>query len=51
MLLRRALDLRVALRLGVQIDLSAIRADEYHALMILEEEGDRLERERASSPM
>ena len=50
MILRRALDLRTALRLGVHLGLSAIRADEFHALLILEEEGDRLERERASRP-
>lgn len=48
MLLRRALDLRTALRLGIHIDHGAIQADEYFAMLILEEEGDRLRDERVA---
>jgi hypothetical protein len=47
LLLRRALDLRAALKLGVRIGLEEIRADEFHALVVLEEERDRHDRERA----
>ena len=50
MLLRSALDLRTSLKLGVHIDLDTIRADEFRATLILEEEVDRLERERDSRP-
>jgi len=45
-LLRRALDLRAALKLGVRIGLDEIRADEFQALVVLEEERDALEREQ-----
>lgn len=51
MLLRRALDLRTALKLGVQMDLSSIPADEFRAMHILEEEEGRLDRERPSQPL
>jgi hypothetical protein len=44
--LRRALDLRAALKLGVRIDLDEIRADEYRALILLEDERDALDREQ-----
>jgi hypothetical protein len=44
--LRRALDLRVALKLGVRIGLDEIRADEFRALVVLEEERDVLDREQ-----
>jgi hypothetical protein len=43
--LHRALDLRAALKLGVRIDLDEIRADEMRALIMLEEEQERLDRE------
>jgi hypothetical protein len=46
MLLRRAIDLRAALKLGVQIGLDEIRADEFHTMLILEEERDLLDQER-----
>jgi hypothetical protein len=46
LLLRRALDLRAALKLGVRIDLDEIRADEMRALIMLEEEQERLDREK-----
>jgi hypothetical protein len=46
LLLRRALDLRNALKLGVRIGLDEIRADEFQALVVLEEERDVLDREQ-----
>jgi len=46
MLLRRAIDLRAALKLGVRIGLDEIRADEYRALILLEDERDALDREQ-----
>ena len=51
MLLRRALDLRSALSLGIHMDLNAIRADELHTMLILKEEGDRFEREQVPSTL
>jgi hypothetical protein len=44
--LRRALDLRAALKLGVRIGLDEIRADEFQAVAVLEEEQETLDRER-----
>ena len=49
LLLRRALDLRAALKLGVRIDLDDIRADEFQALVVLEEERDALDREQMNA--
>jgi len=46
-LLRRALDLRAALKLGVRLSLDEITADEFHAMLIIEEEQARLDEERA----
>lgn len=46
-LIRRALDLRMALKLGVRIGLDEIAADEFFTMLILEDERDRWERERA----
>jgi hypothetical protein len=46
LLLRRALDLQAALKLGVHAGLEEIRADEFYAMLILEEERDRLDREK-----
>ncbi len=46
LLLQRALDLRAALRLGVRVSLDEIRADEFRALVVLEEEVDAHARER-----
>jgi hypothetical protein len=48
-LLRRALDLRAALKLGVRIGLDEIRADEFYGLLILEDEREQLDRERIRS--
>jgi len=45
-LLRRALDIRAALKLGVRIGLDEIRADEFQSLVVLEEERERLEQMR-----
>jgi len=47
-LLRRALDLRAALKLGVRINLDEIRADEFQALLVLEEEQTKVEQERVA---
>jgi hypothetical protein len=48
-LLRRALDLRAALKLGIRIALEEIRADEFRALVVLEEEQERFDRERLNA--
>ena len=48
-LIRRALDLRAALKLGIRIGVDEIPADEFYTMRILEEERDQLERERLSS--
>jgi len=45
-LLRRALDLRAALKLGVKLSLDEIAADEFQAMLIVEEEQARWEEER-----
>ncbi len=39
-LIRRAIDRRAALDLGVQIGLDEIRADEFYAMLVLEQEAD-----------
>ena len=44
--IRCALDLICALKLGVRISLTEIAADEFQAMLIIAEERDRLERER-----
>ena len=48
-LLRRALDLRAALKLGVKLSLDEIAADEFQAMLIIEEEQTKWEDERAKS--
>ena len=45
-LLRRALDLRAALRLGVSLSLEDINADEFFAMLAVEEAHDQYEKER-----
>jgi len=50
MLLRRALDLRAALRLGVRVSLDEIRADEFTAILLLQEEQAKHEQERLVAP-
>ena len=42
------MELRILLRLGFRLDLADTRADEFFAIMLLEEEGDRVEREPTS---
>ena len=46
LLIRRALDLMAALKLGVRIALDDIRADEFQAMLIIAEERDFLDREK-----
>ena len=48
-LLRRALDLRTALKLGIRVTLDEIRADEFQALVVLEEEQEKCDRERLNA--
>jgi hypothetical protein len=45
-LLRRALDLRSALSMGIRIGLDEIDADEFFALQVVEQERDTYEREQ-----
>jgi len=49
LLIRRALDLRAALKLGINRTLDDIRADEFHGMLILEDEGEKLDREQMRS--
>jgi hypothetical protein len=49
LLLRRALDLRAALKLGIRVSLAEIRADEFLAMVVLEEERDALQREQMNA--
>jgi hypothetical protein len=49
-LLRRALDLRAALKLGVRIGLDEIRADEFAAILALGEEQTKYEQEKLAMP-
>ena len=49
LLLRRALDLRAVLKLGIRIGLDEIRADEFRALVVLEEEQEKCDRERMNA--
>jgi hypothetical protein len=46
LLLRRAIDLKAALKMGVRIGLDEIPADEFRALILLEDERDALDREQ-----
>jgi len=46
LLIRRALDLMAALKLGVAVPLEEIRADEFQAMLIVAEERDLLEQEK-----
>lgn len=49
LLIRRALDLRAALNMGIRVGLDEIRADEFHAMLILDDEREQLERERTNT--
>ena len=46
LLIRRALDLRAALKMNVPISADEIRADEFYAMLILDHEQDQLDREK-----
>lgn len=48
LLIRRALELRAALNLGIRICLDEIQADEFCTMLILDEERNLLEHERAT---
>jgi hypothetical protein len=48
-LLRRAIDLRAAIKLGVHITLDDIRADELSAMLLIEDEQAKWEQERAQN--
>ena len=48
-LLRRALDLRAALKLGVSLSLDEIAADEFFAMLAIEEAQDQFEKERVGN--
>ncbi len=45
-MIRRAVDLRGAMKLGFRVGLEEVLADEFYAMLILEEERDRWEREK-----
>lgn len=45
-ILRRALDMRAALKLGIQFGLDDLFADELLAMLIIEEEQNRFENEK-----
>jgi hypothetical protein len=47
-LLRRALDLRAALKMGIHVGLEDLASDEFQAMVVLEQEQEKLERERDS---
>ncbi len=49
LLIRRALDLMAALKLGVRISLEDIKADEFQTMLIIAEERDLFEREKLPS--
>jgi hypothetical protein len=48
LLIRRAIELRAALNLGVHVGLDDIRADEFYTMLLLDEERVQLELERSS---
>jgi hypothetical protein len=49
LLIRPALDLRAALKLGIHLTLDDIRADEFYAMLILGDEREKLDREQLNS--
>jgi hypothetical protein len=49
LLIRRALDLRAALNVGIHITLDDIPANEFYTMLILDDERDQLERERINA--
>lgn len=49
LLIRRALDMRAALNLGIHIGLEDLLADEFYAMVMLDEERDQVDRERTNA--
>lgn len=47
-LIRRALDLRGALKLGIHITMDDVRADEFYTMLIIEDERDKFDREKTN---
>ena len=45
-LLRRALDLRAAIKIGIHLCMDEIAADEFYAMLAIEEAQDQYEKER-----
>lgn len=45
-LLRRALDLRAAMKVGIHLSLDEVTADEFFAMLAIEEAQDQYEKER-----
>lgn len=48
-LVRRALELRAAIKLGIRVGLDEIRADEFAAMLAIEEEQARWEQEKLNA--
>lgn len=46
-LLRRALDLRAAIKIGIHLGLDEIAADEFYAMLAIDEAQEQYENERA----
>lgn len=44
--MKRAIDLKCALKLGIHISLDEIRANELYAMLVIEEEADRFNEEK-----
>lgn len=49
LVIRRALDLMLALKLGIRISLDEIAADEFHAMLIIAQEREQFEREQVEA--
>lgn len=49
LLIRRALDLKSALKMGVHIGLDDIRADEFYAMVVIDDEREKFDRERMNN--
>ena len=49
LLIRRAIELRAALNLGITIGLEDILADEFYTMLLLDGEREQYERERSSN--
>ena len=49
LLIRRAIELRAALNLGITVGLEDIRADEFYTMLLLDTEREQYERDRSSN--